>query len=147
MLRDVPNVCGMVTGDLDDMPRYIKAALGQSRDWAVNAYCKDDAKGVAWRVAPSDRIPMGPHDSIYRGSELIAYAEAVCELCPAQYECARYAVRTEASIGTWGVRYELLRWLVRDSGLDPIALIDAADAEDVTVQEAVCVARRAAEVC
>lgn len=125
--------CGTKSGNLSDMPRYIQAGIGVSREWMINAYCAGETSSVAWRVSPADRVFLD--GSKYMGAELIAYAEAVCEMCPAQWECARYAVRTEASVGTWGVRFDLLRWLL-ESGLDPITVIDEADELDVTVQEA-----------
>jgi hypothetical protein len=124
------------------MPRYIRAALGVDRDWVVHGYCRhaDGGRDVAWRCSPAERITIGK--TKYIGAELIAYAEATCELCPVQWECARYALKTEANHGTWGAAQESLEWL-RKHCSDPAGLIDVADHEDITVAEAILIARQA----
>lgn len=118
------------------MPRYIRVIQDVDQDWMVQGYCKhDDGRtNVAWSVRPGESVML--NRSKYLGSELIAYAEAVCELCPVQWACARFAVLTEVGVGTWGMGFELLKWL-RESGHDPIEAINAADAEDVPVQVAI----------
>ena len=124
------------------MPRYIRAALGLNREWAVQGYCRhaDGGRDIAWRVTPAERVTIGK--TKYVGAELIAYAEATCELCPVQWECARFALRSEASVGTWGMSFDDLEWLSKNVD-DPVGFIDAADTEDIPVQEAVCIVRRA----
>lgn len=137
----MPAKCGTKSGQIEDLPRYIRLALGLDLEWKVKGLCRHDNgdTNIAWRVAPSDRVDVG--GSRYVGAELIAYAEAVCELCPAQWSCARYALESEALFGTWGMDYEKLEWLRRQG--NSLAVIDAADAEDVPVQVAVNRLRRA----
>lgn len=133
----MPAKCGTKSGLIEDLPGYIRVALGLDLEWKVKGLCRYDngATNIAWRVAPSDRIAVG--GAKYVGAELIAYAEAVCELCPAQWACARYAIETEQQFGTWAMSMESLSWLRSSGGVDPLVLIDHADSEDVPVQVAV----------
>jgi len=119
------------------MPRYIRVIQDVDQEWMVQGYCRhDDGKtNVAWSVRPGETVSLGG-SSKYLGSELIAYAEAVCEMCPVQWQCARFAIQTEVGVGTWGMGFELLKWL-RESEHEPLAAVDAADAEDVPVQVAI----------
>jgi hypothetical protein len=127
---------------LEDMPLYIRAALGLNRDWVVHGYCRhaDGGRDIAWRCTPGERVTI-KDGTKFIGAELIALAEATCELCPVQWECARFAVRAEVNVGTWGMSYEDLEWM-KDNVKVPIAFIDAADDDDLPVQVAVRRARQ-----
>jgi hypothetical protein len=124
------------------MPRYIRAAIGQDREWVVHGYCRhaDGGRDIAWRCTPAERVTI-KDGTRFIGAELIAFAEATCELCPVQWECARFAVRIEASVGTWGMSHEDLDWVKKEIS-DPVAFINLADEDDLPVQVAVRRARQ-----
>lgn len=130
---------------IEDMPRYIRAAIGAEWDWTTRSICRnaEGERRVAWTCTPAERIPIGK--SRYLGAELIAYAEATCELCPVQWECVRFAVQIEAKVGTWGLTFSDLEWLrsTFPDEADQIAFVNAADDEDIPVQEAIRRARTA----
>lgn len=104
----------------------------------VQGYCRHDDghTNVAWQVTPAETVWVG--GAKYRGAELIAYAEAVCELCPVQWHCARFAVTTEAKLGTWGASHDSLDTLVERLGrAGALEFIAAADSDDIPVQVAI----------
>lgn len=84
-------------------------------------------------------------ESVYRGSDLIAIALEYCKICPAQYDCARFALRTAPSaayvFGTWGVEQKTLRWL-KKQGDEGLVVIDEAESQGVPVQVAGRAAKR-----
>lgn len=65
----------------------------------------------------------------------------ICRTCPQQWLCTRHAVETDVRTGTWGVPYEDINWLKnRKDGLN---IIDHARANEITVEHAVALVRRA----
>lgn len=79
-----------------------------------------------WQVAPGRK-----YNGI-SGSELVRYALIICHGCPAQYDCATYAVKATMIAGTWSMPVTQLRWLqAQDDGLD---LIEIARSRHAAVQ-------------
>lgn len=118
--------------------------MGVNRDWMKQAHCapKDkprDTRGP-WLVAKGDDVKIG--DATYSGSTLIEYALLVCKNCPAQWECARFAVKTWPNWGTWACDISDLKWLTKQRPGFSIQLIKTAEATGTPVQVAVKVARR-----
>lgn len=116
--------------------RALRLAQGADWDWQEHAFCRNAETGyrmTAWSVDPHEEREIGAET--YLGEELIAYAQAVCSMCPAQWDCARFALHIEAAVGVWGgVLADDLRKLKRRKMA--VDLIDAADARDVPVQVA-----------
>ncbi len=148
--------------DLSDLGVLIRAAHGLDRAWWDAAKCRqweppDDAgpllgpwrdrryRGPSiWQVEWDQEISWEGHETI-RGQHLIALAVLICEGCPAQWDCATYAVRGLMQGGTWATTPRNVRWLV-DEADAPLDLIEAARSEGVPVNVAVRSARFGADV-
>ncbi len=89
--------------DLEKMPRYVAAALGLPRDWMVKGRCHPtnnpgDARHRT-RVWFSD-------DSSLPGKEqerLRELALAECRICPAQWDCVTFGIKSNSTSGIWAV--------------------------------------------
>jgi hypothetical protein len=102
--------------------------------WQEESYCRNVTREVryAWRIEAHETVTLGR--SVYTGIELMAYASAVCERCPVQWDCARFAIQVQATIGTWGgVEPVELRKAVRKTP----NLISLAEDAGVPIQVAV----------
>ncbi len=126
----------MAAGSLgSQLPSYMKLAKGLDTSWHEDALCRRSPLGhEAWLTAQSD---------IRRGSkseatllERRSRAKMMCQICPVQWDCARYAVRGMMQAGTWAMRITFLRDLQKDQPA-ALALLDAAEAGGVSVQVAV----------
>lgn len=121
------------------MGRVFTAADDVQWGWTAHARCstshrEHDAIAIAWTIAKTERATVEGREM--SGRKLIQYALLVCSGCPVQYDCARTAILTEASAGTWGATLEDLRWLIKKHR-DPLGVIDAAEATGESVQVAV----------
>lgn len=83
-------------------------------------------RATPWQVAPGRR-----YNGI-SGSELVKYALILCSNCPAQYDCATFAVKATMIAGTWSVPITQLRWLQNQP--DALDMIEQAREDDVPVQ-------------
>ena len=127
----------------DAWPKHIASAVGAPRDWMKQAKCRALQGRIArrpWTAHRIDVVRVGRWT--YRGEELIAYALLVCQSCPVQWECARFAMTTWENWGTWAMGISDARWLHDQP--DHSALIDKAQDDGVPVQVAVSSARQAA---
>jgi len=123
-------------GGEDDFPTYIVKVLGKDRTWMDNGACRghDLARKNAWTCRPGDApIPFG--DILLNPKELIAAALMICGTCPAQYQCALWAVEIKEESGTWGMEHDHLLWLIRQP--DSEAVIHEARIAREPVQVAV----------
>lgn len=129
-------------GSTDDFPVYVKAAFGHDRSWMVEGLChpsNNTTDPMFWIISGEEKVKRDGH--IYRGSTCEAAAMELCRRCPQQWLCARYAVETDVRTCTWGVPYEDIQWLKnRKDGLN---IIDHARANEITVEKAVHLVRRA----
>lgn len=147
--------------DLSDLGVLIRTAHGLDRAWWANAKCRqweppsdDDTLGPwrdqryvgpsIWQVEWDQVITWRDHEPI-RGQKLIELAVLICQGCPAQWDCADYAVRGLMQGGTWATTPRNLRWLIEDAD-DPLALIESARHAGQPVDVAVRVARSSAGV-
>lgn len=125
-----------MNGAMEAMPRYMNAAMGVDKTWAEQAMCRRSETSdisVAWRISEGEEFRIG--ESVYKASELIALALQICERCPVQWDCARFAIIVGEDACTWGMRLQDLRKLREwDNGL---ALIEKARAEETPVQQIV----------
>lgn len=91
-------------------------------------------KPTPWQVARHQVV-----DGI-SGAELIRMALTVCWSCPAQYDCARFAVEGLMVAGTWAMDIGDLKWLqAQDDGVEFVLM---AEALGEPVQVVVRTARR-----
>lgn len=118
-------------GAIEDLGVLITASYDLDTTWMKRGSCynwgsKREGHPTPWQVAPGKRY----HG--VSGSELVKYALLICNTCPAQYDCAKYAVKGMMIAGTWAVPVTQLRWLQgREGSLD---LIDMAQINEVPVQ-------------
>lgn len=129
-------------GSTDDFPVYVKAAFGHDRSWMVEGLChptKKPADPHIWVISGEEK--SWHQGKLYRGSVCETEAMIICRTCPQQWLCTRHAVETDVRTGTWGVPYEDINWLKnRKDGLN---IIDHARANEITVEHAVALVRRA----
>ena len=79
---------------------------------------RDERRRSPWTVKESDTV-MG-----ITGKEMVAFALSGCRICPAQYDCAVFAIETEAAEGTYSMPIEQMLKLRRRG--DAIAIIEVA---------------------
>jgi hypothetical protein len=120
-------------GSVDDLPRYVRAGFGLDLSWKKNAKCKTQTglTGKAWTTTAAETITVG--DEKLPGRKLIQMAVMVCRTCPVQWECARYAIKSEAEIGTWGTEIAKIKMLGAQHNYNE--LLDAAQECDIPVDD------------
>jgi hypothetical protein len=123
-------------GGEEDFPTYILKVLGKDRSWMDNGACRghDLARRKAWTcrradgVVEFDGIELDP-------KELIDAALMICAGCPAQYQCALWAIEVKEESGTWAMEHNHLLWVIRQD--DSEAIIHKAKVAQEPVQVAV----------
>lgn len=135
---------------IDDLGVLIRAAYGLDRSWRREAACRRwepdettpeleawrrwDYEGPSiWQVGHQQRV------NGVKGEKLIEMALLVCHGCPAQYDCATWAVEAMAAGGTYAMPLPALLWLQKQD--EPLDLIEMARAGRIPVQEVVAGAR------
>jgi hypothetical protein len=120
-----------------EIPKSMRAAQGVPTAWKEEARCRDgnrptDTPHFAFTVEPSDTgsLLLGRPAKAW-----IAMALIECRGCPAQYDCARFALRVGEKYGTWSMPIGDLKRLHKDARKDMI--IDIAEDTGLPVQEAV----------
>lgn len=122
-------------GSVDDLPRYVRAGFGLDLTWKEKAKCRKDTDipGRAWTVTSAESVTIGGER--IPGRKLIQMAVMVCRTCPAQWSCAKYAIKSEAEIGTWGTEIANIKMLATMPNYE--ALLEAAENLDISVDEMV----------
>jgi hypothetical protein len=123
-------------GGEEDFPTYILKVLGKDRSWMDNGACRghDLARRNAWTCRRADGpiefggIELDPQ-------ELIDAALMICAGCPAQYQCALWAIEVKEESGTWAMKHNHLLWVIRQD--DSEAIIHQAKIDREPVQVAV----------
>jgi len=112
----------------------MRGAQGQSRHWTERARCRRNPNipQFAWTVMESD---SGPLLLDHEAETWIAMALMVCRNCPAQYDCARFAIAADEKWGTWAMPLEDLKRLKKDPWA--ARTIDVAEELGTPVQVAV----------
>ncbi len=140
----------MDTMSIDDLGKLIRAAYGLDTSWRRAAACRRwepdevtpeleawrrwDYEGPSiWQV-DNDQIMNG-----IRGAKLIEIALMVCHACPAQYDCATWAVKAKVQAGTYGMKIPALLWLQTQD--EPLDLIEMARAGRLAVADVIDGAR------
>lgn len=120
--------------------------------WNLGSCFRSELVDKAWTCGEHGKIKISGH--YVKCSELTEMAVMICQTCPVQYDCARYAVDYEEPAGTWAMHRRHLEWL-QNVGVRLVErlkpgeahdIIAAAEAEQVPVEQyvaAVRVARRA----
>lgn len=128
-------------GDLDDLGVLITRAYGVERDWWKQALCRSwkttELIPSPWQFDPTQVVLVTLSDgttSGLTGREMIRLALMQCKRCPAQYECARYAVKAGMIAGTWAMKIVDLKELHKLELDEAFAVIQAAEDEGVPVQ-------------
>lgn len=107
----------------DDLGKLIMAAYGLDRDWINDGAC---VRYMAGQRTDSLNPWWAEWNETYgdiKGEELVRAALLICHDCPAQYECARYAVKGEMRGGVWGMTLANLRWLQgSNASVSPVAV-------------------------
>jgi hypothetical protein len=67
-------------------------------------------------------------------AEVEALACLICNSCPAQYDCAIYAIKARESAGTWAMRNDWLRVLQARGEDEAIAFVEQARTDGVKIQ-------------
>lgn len=114
---------------------HIAAAIGVDRSWMEGALCKgqDEIPPFSWRVNRNQWVMIG--GKRVKGEKFVEVALMLCDACPAQWDCARFAIKTDAQSCTWGAPLEEIRWLMTQP--EPLAAIDMAEEAGVSVQVAI----------
>jgi len=120
-------------GSVDDLPRYVRAGFGLDLTWKEHAKCRTQTglTGKAWTTTSSETVNVG--DERIPGRKLIQMAVMICRTCPVQWECTRYAIKSEAEIGTWGTEISKVKFLASRNNYEQ--LLDAAKNYDVPVDD------------
>lgn len=132
------------TGHSDDLGILLLAALELDRTWMERGACRrwrydDDPEGEILRPSPwhvSATATVIIAGSPVSGRELVKLALLWCHGCPAQWDCARYAVQGLCQAGTWSMRITALKALQGDIPA-ALELIEEAEASGTPVQVAV----------
>lgn len=129
-------------GTEDDLPTYIRKAFGHDRTWMSDGACHPSHRDpevpqMAWKVpAGETRVVDGVK---YVGEIMEKVALRVCDHCPQQWLCTRWAVDVDERTGTWGVSYKNLVWLKKQT--DNVQIIDTARIHNIPIQQALKIVR------
>lgn len=92
---------------------------------------------MSWKISRGEIRVVDGHR--YVGETCEQHVMPICRVCPQQWLCTRYAVETDVRTGTWGITYEQISWLKKQT--DALSIIDHAKVRGRTVEEAVRIAR------
>lgn len=103
-----------------DFPTYVLKVLGRDRSWMDEGLCRGHelARKRAWTCRAGDDVEVG--GVRLDPKELIQAALSICAACPAQYECALWAIEMEEEAGTWAMPHDRLLWLIRQDDSEKI---------------------------
>lgn len=129
-------------GSEDDLPEYIRRAFGHDRTWMVDGLCHPTRRpshmtSHTWALIRGERREID--GAVWNGDNCEATALRICEQCPAQWLCTRWAILVDERTGTWGLAFTDLRWLKKQPDAENI--VDVARVNDVPVQVAVRMVR------
>lgn len=122
-------------GSVDDLPRYVRAGFGLDLNWKEHAKCRTQVglTGKAWTTTSSETVTVGSER--IPGRKVIQMAVLICRTCPVQWDCTRYAIKSEAEIGTWGTEISKVKFLRSKPNYNE--LLDAAKNFDIPVDDMV----------
>lgn len=111
--------------------------------WMRKGLCRTGKLPVeAWICGENGDMELGGKQ--VSCAEVTKMAAMICQTCPAQWDCTRFAVIVEEAWGTWGCRIRHLRWLQEDiESWDAMLILDDAQAAGIPVEIAVRDAKKA----
>lgn len=116
-------------------------AMGVGREWMSDGRCHGWGRRTEnadnpnpWFVANNENFTLSD-GTVLKGAELVKYALITCAGCEAQYDCARFAVRTNVDVGTSSMGITSLRWLQKQGDWERI--VDIAELATIPIQVAV----------
>lgn len=120
-------------------PPYVARAHQFDDSWKTQAVCTGHIKDgspfrQAWITDRTTKHTLG--SMTITGDTLIDVALTFCRICPAQWDCAIWAIQVEERCGTWAMPIETLLPLQRNQP-KAVALIERARAAGTPVQVAV----------
>jgi len=140
----VPRTPGYADGATP--PSYVTRAYRFDDSWKDDAVCRGHNKPGspfqhAWTADPSNRYTIGEGDGAktVTGQMLLDVGLTFCAMCPAQWDCAIWAINVGERTGTWGMLYDDLIWLREQK--NPINIIESARGKGASVQVAVSTRR------
>lgn len=105
------------------------------RTWMPHGLCRTGKlPSVAWRCGEDGVMTIAGHE--VRCAEVTEQAAMICQTCPVQWSCTRFALDTEAAWGTYGCRRRHLKWLQELTYWDALMIIDDAEKHSVPVEVA-----------
>jgi hypothetical protein len=127
----------MGLSDVSVLPIYFTKGHNRDAGWHREAKClgaSADPGHPFYRAWYADeRKPFVMSDgTTVPGAEMAAHALNECGMCPAQWDCARWAVEVHEDYGIWAMRWDDLKWLRSQS--DVFNIIESARAKHRTVQ-------------
>lgn len=113
------------------------------RTWMPHGLCRSGKlPSTAWRCGESGTILIGNRD--VQCAEVTKLAVMICQTCPVQWSCVRFAIDTEAEWGTYGVRVRYLKWVKEDLKYwDAMMIVEDAEASGTPVEIAFRDAKKA----
>lgn len=123
--------------DVSGLPAYFTKGHNRDSEWHERARCRGASADPghpfyqAW-YARENRYHTMPDGTRIPGVEMVGYALNECGMCPAQWDCARWAVEVSEDYGTWAMAFDDLRWLKTQA--DAISIIESARSKGLTVQ-------------
>lgn len=121
-------------GSIDDLGILITAMYGLDQSWMKRGSCFEWGKSKPRQPTPWQVVPGRLYNGI-PGGELVQFAALMCRSCPAQWDCARFAVEGKMMAGTWSMPITELRWMQKQEGATD--LIEDARKGNKPVQVAV----------
>ena len=141
---------------LDSLPVYMRRAHGHDQDWRDGAACRLPNPKMLADVRVVTKMSVEEADPIVRrqvwttdtlgathvrilgrklpAAEVEALATTICNICPAQYDCAIYALRANEEVGTWAMPQVWLEALRERGDRQAEAVIESARSQGLKVQ-------------
>jgi hypothetical protein len=130
--------------NVDQLPWAYRKGHGQPIGWKAQARCAASRETVThlteggrpsiWQVEDHKTYRRDNGEAI-TGAELIQIACTLCAMCPAQWDCATFAVMVEEDFGVWAMPLAMLEWLRRRR--DRMQIIERARHQGRPIQFAV----------
>lgn len=110
--------------------------LEAERTWMQFGSCRTGKlPGIAWRCGENGTMEIA--GKTVDCAEVTKAAVQICQTCPVQWSCTKFAVQVEAEWSTWGCRMRHLRWLQELEEWDAVLILDDAEKLEIPVEIAV----------
>lgn len=114
----------------------------EAEQWMVYGSCRTGKLPMeAWQCGEDGEIEIAGRS--VKCAEVTKLAVMICQSCPVQWSCARFAIETEAEWATYGCRRRHMRWLQEMPYWDAMLIINDAEKNGTPVEVA-CAAEKKA---